>query len=58
MQTMADVVALKERMGHSTIAVTEDGTAEGKIVGLVTSRDYRVSENGSCDEGFGVYDAV
>lgn len=30
-------------MGHSTIAVTEDGTAEGKIVGLVTSRDYRVT---------------
>ena len=41
--TMADVVALKKRMGHSTIAVTEDGTAEGKIVGLVTSRDYRVT---------------
>lgn len=41
--TMADVVALKKRTGHSTIAVTEDGTAEGKVVGLVTSRDYRVS---------------
>ena len=41
--TMADVVALKKKMGHSTIAVTEDGTAEGKIVGIVTSRDYRVT---------------
>ena len=42
-QTLADVVALKAEKGHSTIAITEDGTAEGKIVGLVTSRDYRVS---------------
>ena len=42
-QTLADVLALKERSGHSTIAITEDGTAEGKILGLVTSRDYRVS---------------
>lgn len=42
-QTMADLVKLKEITGHSTTAVTEDGTAEGKLVGLVTSRDYRVS---------------
>lgn len=41
--TMADVVALKERTGHSTIAVTDDGTATGKLLGIVTSRDYRVS---------------
>ena len=41
--TMADVVALKEKTGHSTMAVTEDGTADGKLVGIVTSRDYRVS---------------
>ena len=41
--TLADVIALKERTGHSTVAVTEDGTAEGKLVGIVTSRDYRVS---------------
>ena len=41
--TMADVVALKEKTGHSTIAVTEDGTATGKLLGIVTSRDYRVS---------------
>nr|WP_326127661.1 IMP dehydrogenase [uncultured Oscillibacter sp.] len=41
--TLADVLALKERTGHSTMAVTEDGTAEGRLVGLVTSRDYRVS---------------
>ncbi len=42
-QTMQDVVDLKARSGHSTIAITEDGTSEGKMVGLVTSRDYRVS---------------
>ena len=41
--TLADVLALTSKTGHSTIAVTEDGTAEGKLVGLVTSRDYRVS---------------
>ncbi len=42
-QTLADLLALKERTGHSTTAVTEDGTAEGKMLGLVTSRDYRIS---------------
>ncbi len=41
--TMADVVRLKEATGHSTVAVTEDGTAQGKLVGIVTSRDYRVT---------------
>ena len=41
--TMADVVALKEKTGHSTIAITDDGTAEGKLLGIVTGRDYRVS---------------
>lgn len=41
--TLADVIALKEKNGHSTIAVTSDGTANGKLVGIVTGRDYRVS---------------
>ncbi|MBE7000743.1 MAG: IMP dehydrogenase [Clostridia bacterium] len=41
--TMADVVALKEEKGHSTIAVTSDGTPHGKLLGIVTGRDYRVS---------------
>ena len=41
--TLADVLALKERTGHSTVAVTEDGSADGKLVGIITSRDYRVS---------------
>ena len=42
-QTLADVIELKARKGHGTIAITEDGTAAGKIVGIVTSRDYRIS---------------
>ena len=42
-QTLADILKLKEASGHSTVAVTEDGTPDGKIVGIVTSRDYRVS---------------
>ena len=42
-QTLADVVELKERTGFSTIGITHDGTANGKLLGLVTSRDYRPS---------------
>ena len=41
--TLADVLELKERTGHSTMAVTEDGTPHGRLIGIVTSRDYRVS---------------
>ena len=40
---LSDVLELKERLGHSTIAITEDGTSNGKLIGIVTSRDYRVS---------------
>ncbi len=41
--TLAEVLALKEKTGHSTMAVTADGSSNGKLLGLVTSRDYRVS---------------
>ncbi len=41
--TLADIVALKEATGHSTVAVTSDGTSDGKLLGIVTGRDYRVS---------------
>ena len=41
--TLADVLALKEKTGHSTVAITHDGTAHGKLLGIVASRDYRVS---------------
>ena len=40
-QTVADLVALKEKTGHSTVAVTHDGSSTGKLLGVVTSRDYR-----------------
>ena len=39
--TLADVLKLVEETGHSTIGVTDDGTPNGKLVGLVTGRDYR-----------------
>ncbi len=41
--TLADILDLKERNGYSTVAVTHDGSANGKLLGIVTSRDYRVS---------------
>ena len=41
--TLRDILALKAKNGYSTVAVTEDGTANGKLCGMVTSRDYRVS---------------
>ena len=41
--TLADVVDLYDALGHSTMAVTDDGTATGKLLGVVTSRDYRIS---------------
>ena len=40
---LSDIVALKEKTGHSTVAVTSDGTCDGKLLGIVTGRDYRVS---------------
>lgn len=42
-QTLKDILDLKAKTGHSTVAVTDDGTAEGKLLGIVTSRDYRIS---------------
>ena len=41
--TLADVLNEVQRSGHNTIAITEDGSANGKLLGIVTSRDYRVS---------------
>ena len=41
--TLKDVLELNERNGYSTMAVTEDGSATGKLLGIVSSRDYRVS---------------
>jgi IMP dehydrogenase len=43
--TLKDVIELKERTGHSTIAITEDGSPSAKLMGLVTTRDYRISRD-------------
>ncbi len=42
-QTLADILTLKEETGHATVAVTDDGTSSGKLLGIVTSRDYRLT---------------
>jgi IMP dehydrogenase len=42
--TLADVLTMTEQTGHSTIAITEDGTPTGKFLGIITSRDYRVGK--------------
>jgi IMP dehydrogenase len=41
--TLADVLALKQKSGHSTMPVTHNGSAHGRVLGIVTSRDYRPS---------------
>ena len=48
--TLADVLALKASNGFSTVAITDDGTATGKLLGIVTSRDYRVSRMDPSDK--------
>jgi len=42
---LKDVIALIKRTGHSTVIVTDDGTANGKFIGLVTDKDYRLSRD-------------
>ncbi|MEN6463520.1 MAG: IMP dehydrogenase [Syntrophomonas sp.] len=42
-QTLKDILKLKEQTSHTTVAVTQDGAPHGKLIGIVTSRDYRVS---------------
>jgi len=43
--TLKDVLELKERNNHSTVAITDDGTPRGTLLGIVTSRDYRLSRD-------------
>ena len=42
---LKDVIALVEETGHSTVMITDDGSANGKLLGLVTDKDYRVSRD-------------
>ncbi len=48
--TLADVLHLKAENGFSTVAITHDGTANGRLLGIVTSRDYRVSRMSPADK--------
>ncbi len=41
--TLNELLAIVDRTGHSTVAVTEDGGPNGKLLGVVTRRDYRLS---------------
>lgn len=41
--TLRDVLALRDRTGHTTMAVTDDGSPTGRLLGILTSRDYRLS---------------
>ena len=43
--TLQDVIELKAKTGFSTIGITHDGTSNGKLLGMVTSRDYRPSRD-------------
>ncbi len=41
--TLREVLDLIERTGHSTVMITDNGEPNGKFLGLVTDKDYRVS---------------
>lgn len=41
-QSLRELLALIEKTGHSTVAVTDDGGNHGKLLGIITSRDYRI----------------
>ena len=41
--TIQELIDLIEQTGHSTVMVTEDGSPNGKLLGLVTDKDYRLS---------------
>ncbi len=43
--TLAEVVGLMKESGHSTVPVTDDGSAVGKLVGIVTDKDFWESED-------------
>ena len=43
--TIADAIAMKEKNGFSTFGITEDGTSNGKLLGILTGRDYRPSRD-------------
>lgn len=44
--SLMDVIRLKEKTGFSTIGITDDGSSNGKLLGIVTGRDYRPYRDG------------
>ena len=42
---LKEVIELTEKTGHSTVIVTDDGTANGKFLGIVTDKDYRIGKD-------------
>lgn len=38
--TLRDAVKLREKTGHSTIAVTQDGGRNSRLLGILTSKDF------------------
>ncbi len=42
---LADVIDLIDKTGHSTLGVTEDGSPNGKLLGIVTGRDFRTTRD-------------
>ncbi len=42
---LKDVLDLIKETGHSTVMITKDGTSNGKFLGLVTDKDYRISRD-------------
>ncbi len=43
--TLREVLELTEKTGHSTVMITKDGTDNGKLLGMVTDKDYRISRD-------------
>ncbi len=41
-QSLQELLAIIDKTGHSTVAVTEDGKPHGRLLGIITSRDYRL----------------
>ena len=42
--TLREVIQLVNKTGHSTVIITDDGTANGRFIGLVTDKDYRITK--------------
>ena len=43
--SLREVIELVRQTGHSTVIITDDGTARGKFIGLVTDKDYRITRD-------------